>query len=429
MNNLKSMSRAFILFWLSQAVSQLGSAMTSFALVIWAYKQTGSAMTVSLLTFCSYLPYVLVSFFAGAFVDRHSKKTILLVSDSIAALCTVFVFFLVRANQLSVEYVCFVNTVIGISNAFQNPASTVAVGLMVPKENLAAASGMNSFSSNLLCVVSPVLAAAILAAGGLRAILIADFSTFLADFLTLLFLIQIRETAREHKEELSVIASARDGMHFLKFHRGLLQLILCMAFMNFFSAVTYENILGPMLLARTGGNDAIYGTVSAVLGIGGIIGGLYVSLFRMPAKSIRTIGLCGALSFALGDLLMGLGQNLSVWIPAGLFASISFPLIAAAQNVILYKHVPTEMQGRVFSVRNALQYASIPCGILLGGFLADHVFEPFMQGHADLALFLQKLVGTGPGSGMAVMFLCTAVLGSLSCILCTRGNAIRTLDQ
>ena len=65
--------KTFIVFWLSQAVSQLGSAMTGYALVLWVYEQTNSALSVSLLTLCSYVPYVLVSVFAGGFVDRHRE--------------------------------------------------------------------------------------------------------------------------------------------------------------------------------------------------------------------------------------------------------------------------------------------------------------------------------------------------------------------
>ena len=78
-------------------------------------------------------------------------------------------------------------------------------------------------------------------------------------------------------------------MAFLKTQKGLLSVIICLALMNFFSAITYENILGPMILSRTGGNDVIYGTVSAVLGVGGIIGGLYVSLFKLPKNLSRNI--------------------------------------------------------------------------------------------------------------------------------------------
>lgn len=79
----------------------------------------------------------------------------------------------------------------------------------------------------------------------------------------------------------------------------------------------------------------------------------------------------------------------------------------------MYNKIPTEMQGRVFAVRNAVQYCTIPIGIVLGGVLADYVFEPFMLSDNKLALLLQKIVG----SGMAVMFLCTGVLGFLTSVL------------
>ena len=90
----------YIVFWLSQALSQLGSAMTGFTLILWAYEQNGSAMTVSLMSFFHYIPYILASIFAGSFVDSHSKKKIMLASDSIAALCSAVVFSLSMSGGL-----------------------------------------------------------------------------------------------------------------------------------------------------------------------------------------------------------------------------------------------------------------------------------------------------------------------------------------
>lgn len=80
-------------------------------------------------------------------------------------------------------------------------------------------------------------------------------------------------------------------------------------------------------------------------------------------------------------------------------------------------------------MRNAVQYATIPIGILLGGLLADYVFEPFMKSVNPISLFLQKLVGTGAGagSGMAVMFLCTGILGCVTSILWYQNSEIRKL--
>lgn len=77
--------KRYVVFWISQFLSQLGSAMTGFALILWAYTQSRSALQVSLMSFCSYVPYILASLFAGTFVDRNSKKKIMLASDSVAA--------------------------------------------------------------------------------------------------------------------------------------------------------------------------------------------------------------------------------------------------------------------------------------------------------------------------------------------------------
>lgn len=87
------------------------------------------------------------------------------------------------------------------------------------------------------------------------------------------------------------------------------------------------------------------------------------------------------------------------------------------------------MQGRIFAVRNALQFSTIPFGILLGGFLADYVFEPFMATENAFAGILRIIVGGGAGSGMAVMFLCTGILGALFSIISYQQKDIRGLEN
>lgn len=165
--------------------------MTSFALILWAYTQNGSAMTVSLMSFFIYMPYIIVSLFAGSFVDNHSKKKVMLTSDSIAAVCSAAVFTLSLGGGLQIYHIYLVNFVIGFMNAFQSPASAVAIGKMVPREKLAQVSGMNSFSGNLIAVMSPILAASLFAFGGLKIILLIDLSSFLVAFLVLLLAIKL----------------------------------------------------------------------------------------------------------------------------------------------------------------------------------------------------------------------------------------------
>lgn len=415
-NNFKK----YIVFWLSQSVSQLGSAMTGFALVLWVYTVNHSALTVSLMSFCSYVPYIIVSLFAGSFVDRHSKKKIMLAADSIAAVCTCTIFIMWVYGGLQIWHIYIVNSVIGFMNAFQSPASSVAVGKMVPKEKIANVSGMNSFSGNLVTVLTPVIASFLFAVSGFKAILLIDLGSFIFAFLVLLLLIRIPEDEIKDVKQDSVFAGCKEGYRFLICNKVIFTIVLTMALINFLSRLTYENILSPMILSRSGDDSLTLGIVSAAMGIGGIVGGIIVSAGKMSKNSIKMIYFSAALSFLLGDLLMGAGRNVVLWSIAGVAASLPIPFINAGQNVILYRMVPEEMQGRIFAVRNAIQYSTIPVGILLGGFLADYVFEPFMQKGNAVTSALHMLVGEGAGSGMAVMFLCTGILGSTFSIICYR---------
>lgn len=424
-NNFKR----YIVFWLSQALSQLGSSMTSFALILWAYTQNGSAMTVSLMSFFNYIPYTVVSLFAGTFVDSHSKKKIMLVADTIAAICSAIILVLTVGNNLQVWNIYVVNFVIGFMNAFQGPASSVAIAKVVPKDKLAQVSGMNSFSGNLVAVLSPVLAASLFALGGLKVILAIDLLSFISAFLVLLLVLRIPEDNLTKREKKSMFAGCAEGFRYLLDNRGIFMVIITMALLNFFSRLTYENILSPMILARSANDSVVLGIVNAVMGIGGIVGGIIVSTGRMKAKSSKMIYVSAMISFLLGDVMMGVGRNVVFWSIAGLAASLPIAFINAGQMVILYKRVPEEIQGRIFAVRNAIQFSTIPLGILLGGFLADYVFEPFMRTENAVTFILHKIVGAGTGSGMAVMFLCTGMMGALFSFISYQQKDIRDLDK
>lgn len=440
--------KKYIIFWLSGSVSQLGSAMTSYALILWSYTRTGSAMSVSLMSFFNYLPYIVVSVFAGSFVDRRSKKKIMLTSDSLAAVCSLAVLLLCLKGSLQMYHIYLINAVIGLMNAFQSPAQSIAVGMLVPKEKLGQASGMDSFSANLVTVAAPVLASSLFAFGGLESVIVLDLISFLVNFSVLLLFIRLPEAptgvnaagtkagdaakengAAEEKKLRGTFAGMQEGFRFLHGRKGLLYIMLTMALLNFFSRLTYENILSPMILARSGGNERTLGLVNAVLGAGGILGGILVSCRRWRISPRMEIYGAAALSFLFGDLLMGLGRNGFWWSAAAVAASLPIPFITAGQRVLLYETVPVRLQGSVFGVRNALQFGTIPVGILLGGFLADYVFEPFMRSGMPAAGWLEELVGSGAGSGMAVMFLCTGTLGFLASLITGRSRWIKELEE
>ena len=177
--------KPYLLLWSTQSLSALGSAMTGYALILWLYRQSGSALETAMLAICSYAPYVLVSIFAGALSDRWNKKRTMLVCDLLAAVGTVVVLVLLKNGQLAPWHMYVLNAINGLMNTVQQPASDVAATLLVPKKYYQKTSGLRSFSSSLNTILHPVIASALFGFFGMEAVIAVDLATFAIAFVTL----------------------------------------------------------------------------------------------------------------------------------------------------------------------------------------------------------------------------------------------------
>ena len=163
--------KPYLMLWSTQTLSALGSGMTSYALVLWLYLRSGSALKTALLSVCSYAPYVIMSIFAGALSDRWNKKRTMLVCDLLAALSTVIVFLLIKADALNVWHLYILNALNGLMNTIQQPASEVAATLLIPKDYYQKTSGLRSFSQSLNSILTPILATALFAFAGIGSVI------------------------------------------------------------------------------------------------------------------------------------------------------------------------------------------------------------------------------------------------------------------
>lgn len=418
----------FLVLWSTQSLSALGSSMTNFALVVWSYQQTGSALTTSLLSICSYAPYVLLSMFAGALSDKWDKKVTMLVSDSFAALSTIAVLGLLKTGHLEIWHLYFLNAMNGLMNTIQQPASDVAVSLLTPRKHYQKVSGMRSFSNSLVTLLTPILATALLSFTSLETVIFVDLSTFVVAFVSLLFFIRIPavrkdETATQEK----LLISVKRGLDYLKENRGILDLILFLAAINLTASI-YNAALPAMLLSRAGGGEMVLGTVNTFTGIATVLGSIIVSVIPAPKSRVRVI--CNTLLFSMSteNFILAFGRSAPVWCLGAVLGWICIPVMSANLDVILRSHIPVEMQGRVYSARNTLQFFTIPVGYLLGGILVDRVFEPFMAAYGEGSL-LETLFGTGKGSGAAMLFLFIGVLGVITCLVFRKDQNLWRLER
>ena len=405
----------FLLLWISQSLSGLGSAMTGYALVIWSYSQKGSALMSAMLMVCSYTPYVLFSIFAGALSDKWDKKKTMLVCDTAAALTTVITLILLQRNSLAVWHLYLLNAVNGLMNTIQQPASEVAVTQILPKKYYQKVGGMRYFASSLNQILTPLIATAILGLAGMKYVIAFDLITFVIAFLSLAFLIRIPKPEQETADDgETLLQSVRKGIGYLKKERGIFDLILFLAAINLVASI-YEAAFPAMLLSRNGGSEKTLGLVNTVIAVSTFFGSILASVMKEPRSRVRVI--CNTLLFSMSfeNFLLAFGTTPLIWCIGGFLGWVPIPLMSTNLDVIMRLHIPENMQGRVYSVRNSLQYFTIPLGFFLGGFLVDNVFEPVMA-MQDEAGILVRMFGEGKGSGAAFLFFIIAFWGIGVCM-------------
>lgn len=393
----------FLAVWFGQLISLVGSAMTSFGLGIWVYQRTGSASEVALISVAASLPGILLSPLAGVFADRYDRRAIMILSDSCAGLTTLTLALLFAAGQLETFHIYIGAMIASTANAFQYPAYVATTTLMVPKQHHGRAAGLVYAADGLSSMFAPAIAGVLIAIIGLQGIMLIDFSTFLFAISMLLvvrFPKPLADTGAE-KSRASVWGDIVFGWRYVVVRRGLFALILYFTALNFTFGFVFV-LLTPMLLGFT--TTESLGMVVSAGGLGMIIGSVLMGAWGGPRRRLLLILGFGVLQ-AVTLFITGWSMNL-VWIAAAQFMLYAgSPFVNGALRALMQSKVDPHIQGRVFSVMRMLAWASLPLAYVLAGPLADIEFEPAMQPGGFLAASMGPLIGTGPGRGMALMYL------------------------
>jgi DHA3 family macrolide efflux protein-like MFS transporter len=420
-NSIKEL-KTFLILWSTQSLSQLGSAMTNFALTLWLYQKTGSALQTALLAVCSYAPYVLVSIFAGALSDRWDKKRTMLACDTFAAFCSAAVFVLLKTGTLQPVHMYILNAVNGLMNTLQQPAGDVAMTLITPKKHYQRTSGLRSFSNSLVTILNPVFATALFAFAGLNAVIYVDLLTFAAAFLSLLFFVRIPAVSDGTVKKESFSGTVKAGLGYLKQNRMILVLILFLAGVNLVASA-FDAVLPAYVLPRENGGERVLGIVTSCSGIATLAGSLVMIKLPAPKNRIRVIYGTMLISLSIENFMLAFTKTPLLWCVAQVAGWLLVPVMSANLDVVLRTTIPVDMQGRVYSCRNSLQFFTIPVGFFIGGYLVDKFCEPVMASALPGGL-LQRCFGTGKGSGAAMMMFILGVMGVGVC-LCFGGALSR----
>ena len=420
----------FAFIWSGQFLSQIGTLMTSLALIFWAYDQTGRATELALMAFFALGPRVLFGPLAGAVIDRWKRKSVMFVCDALAGLISGLILVLLLTGNLQIWHLYLLTFFTGLFSVFQQPAFLASATMMVPSRHYGRTGGLTALLTHASAIVAPAFAGVLLPLIGLKGVLFVDIGTFLFAAFTLM-LVEIPNPepseAKPTRGARQLFRDVGEGFRFLTDHRGFLYILLIFTITNFFGGA-YATLYRPLILARTGGVEAAVVWVQLLIGVGGTAGALLVSLFGSPKRKVLVV----MIGYAIGQVFRGLfGVNLGIPFLAaiGLLTTFFYAYAGSCSNALWQSKIPPAMQGRVLATRLALAGAVSLVTRLIAGPLSDHVFEPAMQAGAHLAQIFGGLVGTGPGAGMGLYMVLSSSVGVLVLLWGYSRRSIRNLDE
>lgn len=418
--------QTFLIIWLGQFASLLGSEMTNFAITIWAWEVTGQATPLSFILAVTQISRLLISPFVGVWVDRYNHKYLMLLGDIVAGFSTIAILALFLTNHLQIWHLYVSGAINGLFGYIQGLAHSASMSLIVKKRHYARASAFESIQMSGSYVVAPAIAGAIYAVTGLSGILIIDLVTFGIAIATLITVSIPQPTSQVTPSDTN-LQQLTFGIRYLFKRPSLVALLVFFLVSGFINSASLS-ILPAMILARSDNNAAIWGSLLAFFGTGGLLGGLTLGVWGGPKNRIHGILIFTAI-WQFGLIVLAMTQSMAIKIGTTLVCGFCSPFPRSCSQAIWRSKVEPEVQGRVFSTRFLLTQLATPLAAAMAGPLADHVFEPTMQSEKPLAQLLGNIFGVDIGSGMALQMTLFASCGVLIALGSYRIRRFRQIEH
>lgn len=417
--------RTFLVVWLGQFISIIGSGLTGFALGVIVFQDTGNATDFILITAFQVIPTIILSPIAGSYIDRFNRRTIMLIADIVAGISTIIIVGFVLSGQLTLWHIYLVTAINASANTFQFPAFSALTAQIVDAKSLGRANGLVSLGESISGISAPIIAGVLVAMAGIEAVLLIDLLTFIFAVMTLL-MIRVPDVApvdSEKDKKRNIWDDMKISWRFIRDRRSLVALLLFAMILNIIAIP--ELLVTPLVLSFADEN-----ALGIVLGLGGLgffLGSLLMSIWGCPKRlGLYAIGL--ELVAGLTTICMGLQTSATLIAIALFIQSFTFPITGASLLTIWQRKVPNHLLGRVLSTRRLLSWLALPVSLVLAGPLVDTVLEPFMQSDAYWAGQFGNIIGTGTGRGIALMMLFSGTLNMVLAIVGLLYQPLREIE-
>ncbi len=363
--------RNYRLYFFGQAVSVTGTWMQSLAMSWLVLTLTSSAISLALVNVLQFAPTLVFGLFAGVLADRVPKRSLLVITQSIAALCSATLAILIWLGRIDLWQIYVVALIVGINNSFDMPARQAFVSEMVEdRQDLPNAIALNATLFNMGRLVGPALAGLVLGLFGVGVCFAIDALSYLAVIASLIMM-NIVPAAKAVRRS-NPVESLREGLAYVRATPVVGYLVIFAGLVGVFG-VNF-NVWMPLLAKQElGTGPGGFGLLMSSLGVGALVGALSLA-FRSKGASVERMVATG-LVLGLGEILLGVATDVapSLILAMLISAIVGYGLTStmAMANTVVQSTAPDELRGRVMSVYIMVSAGVSPLGALLAGAVAN----------------------------------------------------------
>ncbi|GAA2519903.1 MFS transporter [Rarobacter incanus] len=364
--------RDVALFLAGQSVSLIGSSVVQFAIFWHLTLETKSGWVIAFSTFFGFLPQAIVSIFGGVWADRHNRKWLIIGADLSIAATTIAlaVAFMLGRTDLWLFYGALAIRSVGAG--IQAPAVSALIPQITPADQLLRVNGLNSSIQSIAQVGAPVIAAGVLAAGGLQSAFYLDVVTAVIG-VAFLAAIPLRAVDRASQpSDTGYLTDLRAGLRYVA-RTPLLRFLVGYFALIMFLAVP-PSFLTLLLVARKFGDTSWYLMANEVaFGLGMTAAGVLVAVAAKRFNNRLMLAAWGGVGLAVTTVALGLVGNFPLYLIAMALCGATVPLINTPMFTIFQEQVPHDMQGRVFGLIMIIMTLALPIGMAIIGPIADRI--------------------------------------------------------
>lgn len=357
------------LFLSAQTVTLLGSSIVQYAIIWYITLTTSSGLMITISTLCGFLPQLIISLFAGVWVDRYNRKYVSMISDAAITLVTLLLAVSFILGYKPLWLIFAVLAVRSFGTGIQTPTVNAIIPQLVPKDRLIKINGINSTLSSLNMLIAPAASGVLYAYFSIEKIFFADVITATIG-LVLMSMLKITKLTNDNLDGQSTIKAIGEGFRYLRQNPFIrYQIMFLIVMMILISPAAF---MTPLMVSRSFGPEAWRLAINEMaFSSGAIAGGILIAMWGGFTNRLRTTLFAGG-AYGFFMIALGCAPLFSIYLVFNFLIGITMPCFNAPVTSLLQEKVIPEMHGRIFSLVQVANCCALPLGMVLFGPLADH---------------------------------------------------------